>query len=98
MMSPTHPKARSYFQRGFFDELTSFRELEGRISGLATKSERGDAFEVFAEAYWAEKRALAHWVVTQRVFRKSGKLSSKRISQLDSIGFQWQVKRQRAQG
>ena len=47
---------------------------------------------------WAEKRALAHWVVTQRIFKKSGKLSSKRISQLDSIGFQWQVKRQRAQG
>src|SRR5947199_3564015 len=53
MMSPTHPKTRSYFQRGFFDGLTSFRELEGRISGLATKGERGDAFEVFAEAYLA---------------------------------------------
>jgi hypothetical protein len=53
MMSPTHPKTRSYFQRGLFDGLTSFRELEGRISGLATKAERGDAFEVFAEAYLA---------------------------------------------
>jgi superfamily II DNA or RNA helicase len=53
MMSPTHPKTRSYFQRGLFDGLTSFRELEGRISGLATKGERGDAFEVFAEAYLA---------------------------------------------
>ncbi|PYL26590.1 MAG: hypothetical protein DMF37_01580, partial [Verrucomicrobia bacterium] len=36
-----------------FDGLTSFRELEGRISGLATKGERGDVFEVFAEAYLA---------------------------------------------
>src|SRR5450432_2388503 len=53
MMSPTHPKTRSYFQRGLFDGLTSFRELEGRISRLATKHERGDAFEVFAEAYLA---------------------------------------------
>jgi len=53
MTSPTHPKTRSYFQRGLFDGLTSFRELEGRISGLATKGERGDAFEVFAEAYLA---------------------------------------------
>src|SRR6266550_1521467 len=53
MMSPTHPKTRSYFQRGLFDGLTSFRELEGRISGLATKGGRGDAFEVFAEAYLA---------------------------------------------
>src|SRR6266705_2118494 len=52
-MFPTHPKTRSYFQRGLFDGLTSFRELEGRISGLATKGERGDAFEVFAEAYLA---------------------------------------------
>jgi len=53
MMSPTHPKTRSYFQRQLFDGLTSFRELEGRISGLATKGERGNAFEVFAEAYLA---------------------------------------------
>src|SRR5204863_5436992 len=53
MMSPIHPKTRSYFQRGLFDGLTSFRELEERISGLATKGERGNAFEVFAEAYLA---------------------------------------------
>jgi superfamily II DNA or RNA helicase len=53
MMSPTHPKTRTYFQRGLFDGLTSFRELEGRISGFATKGERGDAFEIFAEAYLA---------------------------------------------
>jgi predicted helicase len=53
MMSPTHPKTRSYVQRGLFDGLTSFRELEGRISGLATRGERGDAFEIFAEAYLA---------------------------------------------
>jgi len=52
-MSPTHPKTRSYFQRRLFDGLTSFRELERRISGLATKGERGAAFEVFAEAYLA---------------------------------------------
>src|SRR5438477_2700200 len=53
MMSPTQPKTRSYFQRRLFDGLTSFRELERRISGLATEGERGDAFEVFAEAYLA---------------------------------------------
>src|SRR6266516_2482495 len=52
-MFPTHSKTRRYFQRGLFDGLTSFRELEGRISGLATKGERGDSFEVFAEAYLA---------------------------------------------
>src|SRR5207253_2096239 len=53
MMSPTHSKTLRYFQRGLFDGLTTFRELEGRISGLATKGERGDAFEIFAEAYLA---------------------------------------------
>jgi superfamily II DNA or RNA helicase len=53
MTSPTHPKTRSYLQRGLFDWLTSFRELEGRISGLATRGERGNAFEIFAEAYLA---------------------------------------------
>src|SRR5256886_13030508 len=52
-MPPTHPKTRSYLERGLFAELTSFRELEALISGLATKGERGDAFEVFAEAYLA---------------------------------------------
>jgi hypothetical protein len=50
---PRHFKTRSCAQRGLFDGLTSFRELEGRISGLAKKGERGDAFEVFAEAYLA---------------------------------------------
>jgi superfamily II DNA or RNA helicase len=40
-------------KRGIFDGLKSFRELETRISALATAKERGDAFEVFAEAYLA---------------------------------------------
>ena len=51
--SPRHLKTRACVKRGLFDGLTSFRELEGRISALATKGERGDAFEVFAEAYLA---------------------------------------------
>jgi len=53
MTSPKHPKALSCLQRGIFDELTSFRELEARVSGLATKQQRGDVFEVFVEAYLA---------------------------------------------
>ena len=53
MSSSTHPKAPSYLQRGIFDGLKNFRELEARISALATPQERGDAFEVFAEAYFA---------------------------------------------
>ncbi len=53
MIRPAHPKARQYCQRGVFEGLTSFRELEARIGALVTKQERGDAFEVFAEAYLA---------------------------------------------
>src|SRR5881275_1940700 len=52
-MSPTHSNTLRYFHRGIFDGLRSFRELEARISALATRKERGDAFEVFAEAYLA---------------------------------------------
>jgi predicted helicase len=51
LISPAHPKVSLHLQRGIFDGLTNFRELEGRISALATKWERGDAFEVFVEAY-----------------------------------------------
>ncbi len=53
MTSPTHPKAPLYLRRGIFDRLTSFGELEARISALATVQERGDTFEVFAEVYLA---------------------------------------------
>ena len=53
MTSPAHPKAPRYLQRGIFDGLKNFRELEARISALATAQERGAAFEVFAEAYLA---------------------------------------------
>ena len=41
---------------GLFEGLTSFRELESRIAVLPTTRERGDAFEVFAEAYFATQQ------------------------------------------
>ena len=55
-------------QRGLFDGLKNFRELEARIGALATAQGRGEAFEVFAEAYlaWARETswpALAHLCV-----------------------------------
>ena len=53
MTSPTHSKAHAYLRRGIFDGLKNFRELEARISALATAQERGAAFEVFTEAYLA---------------------------------------------
>jgi hypothetical protein len=42
---------------GLFDGLDSFTELEVRIAALPTHQDRGDAFEVFAEAYLANPEA-----------------------------------------
>ncbi len=45
---------------GLLDSLSSFAELEARISSMQGNKARGDAFEVFAEAYLAtQKIALA---------------------------------------
>ena len=48
---PKHPKAGLYLQRKLFDNIARFTDLEQRIADLPTKQERGDAFEVFVEAY-----------------------------------------------
>jgi predicted helicase len=45
-----HPKTHIFVQKKLFDRLTTFRQLEKRICRLPD-IERGDAFEVFAEAY-----------------------------------------------
>ena len=37
--------------RNFFSGAKRFAEIEKRIEALPTKKERGDAMEVFAEAY-----------------------------------------------
>ena len=54
---PKHPKSRSFLAHGLFRDVATFADLERRISGLPTKRERGDAFEVFAEAYLATQTA-----------------------------------------
>lgn len=54
-MKPKHPRARRYFKSGIYDGLTSFSELKQRIKNRP-KPERGDAFEVFAEAYFATQK------------------------------------------
>jgi len=51
-----HPKANSFVQRGFFSGLSIFAELEQKIAALPDEKSRGDAFEVFAEAYLATQR------------------------------------------
>lgn len=49
-MTPKHKKASYFFSKGLFSNISSFTELEKRIATIP-EIERGDAFEVFAEAY-----------------------------------------------
>ena len=51
-MLPKHHKTSFFLKAGLFDNLTSFAELEKRISRFPTTVDVGDAFEVFAEAYF----------------------------------------------
>ncbi len=51
-----HPRASLFVRQNLFACLTTFAELEQRIAGLPDKKSRGDAFEVFAEAYLATQR------------------------------------------
>ena len=48
-----HTKSSKVVATGIFNRLKSFSDLETRISALPSEKERGDAFEVFAEAYLA---------------------------------------------
>lgn len=41
---------------GFFENLSTFPDLEAKISALSGNKERGDAFEIFAEAYLATQK------------------------------------------
>ena len=51
-MLPKHNQTSFFLKAGLFDNLSSFAELEKRISELPSTVEEGDAFEVFAEAYF----------------------------------------------
>jgi superfamily II DNA or RNA helicase len=51
-MLPKHHKTSFFLKSKLFDNLSSFAELEERISKLPTTTDIGDAFEVFAEAYF----------------------------------------------
>ena len=56
MNRPKHPKAQQFVGQKLFDEISCFRDLETRIEHLPTEQQRGDAFEVFAEAYFVTQR------------------------------------------
>jgi hypothetical protein len=64
-MTSKHSSTSRLLNTGIFDGLNSFAEIEARISALPGNKERGDAFEIFAEAYLAtQKIALAQEVWT----------------------------------
>ena len=56
MPKPQHPKAASFVRQTLFTGVTTFAELETRVASLPDEKSRGDAFEVFAEAYLATQR------------------------------------------
>jgi superfamily II DNA or RNA helicase len=56
MPKAKHPQAAAYVHSRLFADLTNFAELEARITALPEEKARGDAFEVFAEAYLATQR------------------------------------------
>ena len=51
MPKAKHSKAAAYVHSQLFAGLTSFAQLESRVAALPDEKARGDAFEVFAEAY-----------------------------------------------
>ena len=54
-MKSKHLKTKKFVDLGLFQDLQNFNQLENRISKLPVH-ERGDAFEVFAEAYFATQK------------------------------------------
>ena len=55
-LMPFHPKAREFAKSGLFSGMKSFADLEKRIAAIPENKGKGDAFEVFAEAYLATQR------------------------------------------
>lgn len=55
-MTSRHSSSSRILNSGLFDGLVTFTELENRISLLPSNKERGDAFEIFAEAYFATQK------------------------------------------
>jgi superfamily II DNA or RNA helicase len=57
-MSARHRRAAEVVARGLYRDLRSFYELETRIAALPEELDRGDAFEVFTEAYLCTSRVF----------------------------------------
>ena len=66
MANARHSKAAEFIRSGIFNNLDSFAELESRINKIPEEKDRGDAFEIFIEAYLATQpitQHVKHWVV-----------------------------------
>ena len=55
---PRHRRTGHFVACNLFDRLEGFADLEARIAALPTQQDRGDAFEVFAEAYLATQKLV----------------------------------------
>lgn len=55
---PRHRRTGHFVARNLFDQLEGFADLEARIAALPTDRDRGQAFEVFAEAYLATQKLV----------------------------------------
>lgn len=55
-MASRHLSANRLLVSGLFDAAETFSDLEKRISDLGSNKDRGDAFEIFAEAYFATQK------------------------------------------
>jgi predicted helicase len=55
---PKHRRTGHFVTRNLFDGLEGFPDLEARIAALPTQQDRGDAFEVLAEAYLATQKLV----------------------------------------
>ena len=56
MSNARHSRTGRFVQQRLFSGLSAFTELERRIADLPDEKSRGDAFEVFTEAYLATQR------------------------------------------
>ena len=59
MSRPKHRRTAYFVGLALFDRLEGFTDLETRIAALPTHQDRGDAFEVFAEAYLATQKLVS---------------------------------------
>ena len=71
-----HWNAREARWQRMFSALVRYRQNQGHC---------------IVPANFPDQPDLGRWVVTQRRFRRLGKLSETRIRQLDELGFQWSL-------